>query len=199
MEITFVGGWASDSAQYPVLAGSARVLVPFSGFRPEELPQLIAENSGVLLSWSTGAHMLLKDCLHLFPQFDQVILIAPFLAFTDSFPERLVRRMIAGMAVNPAEVVASFYANCGEERDLAFDESLTPALTEGLEYLISSRFEPEKTVSIDNLTLVHGIQDKIVRGRAFERVKEFFVPGRIVTPDCGHKISEQVLLELIRA
>ena len=121
MSILFVGGWATEETQFPRLASISSFLVPFSGFSPDELPALIGCGGNILIGWSTGAHMLLKECSHLFSSYDHVLLIAPFLSFTDSFPERIVRRMIAGMDKNPAGVVQSFHNNCAEEEDVDFD------------------------------------------------------------------------------
>ncbi|OEU64874.1 MAG: hypothetical protein BA863_01310 [Desulfovibrio sp. S3730MH75] len=198
MSLIFVGGWATDKDQYPVIFESGKFLIPFVDFKPEELPELISEGGNTLVGWSTGAHILLKECRAHFSTFDNVILIGPFLSFTESFPERLLRKMIAGMSKNPARVLSSFHKNCGENNKIPFFDSQVGALVEGLEYLISSRIELEDEIQIGNLILVHGNDDKIVRQTAFESVAKNISGGRIVTLDSGHKISEDELLNLIK-
>ncbi len=197
MKVVFVGGWATDKAQYPQLSSSARFLVPFSGFEPDQLAGLIEGGGDVLIGWSTGAHMLLKDCANLFSRFRHVILIAPFLSFTDSFPERVVRRMIAAMDKNPSAVVDSFHENCGESLKLLYDDTLTSALVEGLDYLINSSIESIPVQLPDNLILVHGENDMIVRQTAFELVAERLPHSEVRTLNCGHKISESELFSII--
>lgn len=197
MSVVFVGGWATDKAQYPKLSSFAQFLVPFSGFKPAELSGLLEGGGDVLIGWSTGAHMLLKDCANLFSRFRYVILIAPFLSFTDSFPEKVVRRMIGGMDKNPAVVVDSFHKNCGENLKILYDDKMTSALVEGLEYLISSSIENVPEILVDNLILMHGEDDKIVRRTAFKLVTERLPRAEVRFLDCGHKVSESKLLNII--
>ncbi|WP_031479352.1 hypothetical protein [Maridesulfovibrio frigidus] len=198
MSLIFVGGWATAKEQYPVISESGKFLIPFVDFKPEELPELISGGGNTLVGWSTGAHILLKECRAHFTKFDNVILIGPFLSFTESFPERILRKMISGMSKNPTRVLASFHKNCGENNKINFFDSQVGALVEGLEYLISSRIEIENDIAISNLILVHGNDDKIVRQTAFESVTKSFSGGRIVTFNSGHKLSEDELLNLIK-
>lgn len=197
MKVVFVGGWATTVDQYPLLASSASFLVPFTGFSSSELPSYTEQGGDILVGWSTGAHMLLKECAHLFPLYRRVLLIAPFLSFTDSFPERLVRRMIAGMGRNPAEVVAGFHSNCGETLKLPYDEKQTPGLIEGLEYLISSSIEIDAEMQAENLILVHADNDRVVRRAAFEPVTKYAGRAEVRYIEGGHKIPEPELLRII--
>ncbi|MFW5498180.1 MULTISPECIES: alpha/beta hydrolase [unclassified Maridesulfovibrio] len=198
MSIVFVGGWATSPQQYPLLSESARFLIPFTGFDPDELPDLLGEGGDVLVGWSTGAHMLLKDCRHLFELYEKVLLIAPFLSFTDSFPARLVRVMIAGMESDPAAVVSSFHENCGETNPPAYDSKDRDFLIAGLEYLITSKIEPEGVFNLSNCTLVHGSKDRIVRPKAFEKIAGVIKGAEILKVEGGHKISETKLMSIIK-
>lgn len=193
----FVTGWAGDSAQYPLISGQSRFLVPFKDFEPGDLSPMLEEGGDVLVGWSTGAHILLKECPHLFSKFRRVVLVAPFMAFTDSFPERLLRNMIAGMDDDPAEVVSSFHVNCGEELELDFQVSRIPELVRGLEFLITSKIENAVPPDFSNLTIVHGKKDRIVRKKAFKRVMETVTGTDIIELDCGHKVPEDFLLRII--
>ena len=198
MNIVFVAGWASSASQYPQLAETARFLVPFSGFEPEKLPALIENGGDVLVGWSTGAHILLKECRHLFDRFERVVLIAPFLSFTDSFPVRLVRGMIQGMENNPAAVVRSFHENCAEPEPPAYDPAEVAALVAGLEFLISSKIDISEKISLPDLIIVHGSSDRIVRRKAFDKVMTVIEDAQFVETECGHKISEPELMSIIK-
>ncbi|WP_320169541.1 alpha/beta hydrolase [Maridesulfovibrio sp.] len=197
MDSFFVSGWAGDPAQYPGLPASFNYLVPFSGFNPQNLAGMIDSGGDLLVGWSTGAHMLLRFCPHLFSRFGKVVLAAPFLAFTDSFPERLLRGMIKGMDAGPAGVVAAFRANCADPTSSDYDPEQTDKLIEGLEFLISSKIEFDEQVRMDNLILVYGTADRIVRRKAFDRVCKAVQPADIVLLNCGHKIPEKDLLNVM--
>ncbi|NDV28205.1 alpha/beta hydrolase [Desulfovibrio sp. JC010] len=198
MKVVFVGGWATSEQQYPQLAESARFLVPFTGFDSAELPDLIAEGGDVLIGWSTGAHMLLKECRHLFARYGRVVLIAPFLSFTDSFPKRLVKGMIAGMENDPAAVVRSFHENCGESDIPPYAPDDAAQLVAGLEYLVSSKIEIDGKIFSSNLTLVHADGDRIVRRKAFDKVAAAAGDVQIMEIAGGHKISEVELMNIIK-
>jgi hypothetical protein len=198
MKITFVGGWATSAQQYPRLAASARFLIPFTGVAPTQLCGVIAEGGDVLVGWSTGAHMLLKDCRNLFSGYDRVVLIAPFLSFTDSFPKRLIRGMIAGMENDPAAVVRSFHENCGETDIPDYNPDQTVQLVAGLDFLNSSRIEIDGKFSCPNLTLVHAAEDRIVRRKAFDKVAGIVQNSVIMDIAGGHKISETKLMSIIK-
>lgn len=194
----FVGGWATSPLQYPKLAESARFLIPFTGFEPVKLADFISDGGDVLMGWSTGAHMLLKDCSHLFGLYKKVILIAPFLSFTDSFPERLVRGMIAGMESDPAAVVRSFHENCGEPMPPVYVPAEQTALRDGLEYLIDSKIEPDGNINLPNCTVIYGSRDRIVRRKAFNKLSAVIEGADILTVDDGHKVLESRLMNFVR-
>ncbi|HAS90111.1 MAG TPA: hypothetical protein DCS48_12525 [Desulfovibrio sp.] len=198
MNIVFVGGWASSEEQYQELAETARFLVPFTCFDPTELPALIGDGGDVLVGWSTGAHMLLKDCHHLFKLYGKVILIAPFLSFTDSFPIRLIQGMIAGMQSDPAAVVQSFHENCGEPEPPSYEPEAYNALVAGLEYLVTSKIESAAEMNLSNCLLVHGAKDRIVRRKAFEKLSSAIKGADILKVQGGHKISESELMSIIK-
>ncbi|SDL08028.1 hypothetical protein SAMN05660337_2010 [Maridesulfovibrio ferrireducens] len=197
MGSVFIGGWATAKEQYPVFAESGDFLIPFIDFSPAELSDYLTGGK-ILVGWSTGAHVLLKECRHLFSRYDQVVLIAPFLSFTDSFPERTLRRMISGLRKNPDIVVSSFHKNCGEDIEIPFNARQVDALVEGLEYLIASRISFEEDLSLVNLTLVHGDNDKIVRESAFESVVKLVPRAKVLRLESGHKISENEIINLIK-
>ncbi len=198
MKIVFVGGWATSPEQYPSIAASAQFLVPFTGFDPKELPRMLGGGGDVLVGWSTGAHILLKDCRHLFELFDRVVLIAPFLAFTDSFPERLVRGMIDGMAEDPESVVAAFHKNCGESEPPAYDPGSKKNLISGLEYLLSSKIDTGCKINLPNVIIVHASRDRIVRRKAIERVSDTVENADFIKMQGDHKISEPELMRIIK-
>lgn len=199
MTLHFVTGWAGDAAQYPRLAAAGPMLRPFVDFAPAELPGRLPARGDVLVAWSTGAHLVLAHGAELLPRFGLVLLLAPFLKFTDSFPARTVLTMLTSLEEDPARTLAAFHANCGEESPPPFRPEQLPALAAGLRYLADSPAALAAPVPAANAVVVRGTRDRIVRARAVEALLPLLPGAAAAAPECGHKIPEPVVLELLHA
>lgn len=203
MSIFFAGGWATSSAQFPLFSKLARFVVPFCDVDPSSLEYEVktfsqeAEPPLNLIGWSTGAHILLKHCSPFFPLFKKVILISPFLSFTDSFPERVVKSMIEGLESDPSLVVKQFHENCGEDQPAFEYPCAVKDLRRGLKYLLESRVDGIDNIVGDNLILIRGKKDRIVRPKAFKKVVDALPEAEALYPDFGHKPAEDFILSLI--
>lgn len=197
MSLHFVTGWAGSASQYPRLAAAGPMLRPFVDFAPADLPGLLPAAGDLLIAWSTGAHLVLAHAAQLLPRFGLVVLLAPFLKFTDSFPARTVRAMIASLAEDPAATLASFYANCGEPSPPMLQPGCLPALAQGLCYLAEAPAALDAPAPAANVLVARGAQDRIVRARAMEALLPLLPDAQVATPDCGHKIPEPVVLDLL--
>lgn len=200
MSIFFIGGWATDREQFPWFAEHSEFYVPFADFEPEDVEKVLHESirnssGNILIGWSTGAHIILKFCQNIFTEFEKVILISPFLRFTDSFPVRIVESMIKGLNVDPDSVVDQFHANCGESGKFKWNYG-TVRLRRGLEFLIDSEID-KVDASSGNVILVRGENDKIVRRKAFERVTSVMPEVEVLAPCFGHKPDELYILNIL--
>ncbi len=199
MTLHFVTGWAGDAAQYPRLAAAGPVLRPFVDFQPIDLPCLLPSRGDVLVAWSTGAHLALAHAADLLPRFNLVLLLAPFLRFTDSFPQRTVLAMHTSLEENPARTLAEFHANCGEDDPPPFRPEQMPALAGGLRYLAEAPAALNAAVPAANVVVARGTRDRIVRAKALDALLPLLPGAAAAAPACGHKIPEPVVLGLLHA
>ncbi|ACV68338.1 alpha/beta fold hydrolase [Desulfohalobium retbaense] len=196
----FLSGWAGPPGLFPDLASEVYFLQPFID-GPEET--IIPSLSGgpLLLAWSTGAHMVLKHTTTIFPLFAHIVLIAPFLAFTDGFPPRLLRRMQQGLAANQAATLAQFYRNCGIRQTAALvrqsPASQTETLYAGLDYLLRSQAPDQHRVPHGHVCLVLPQQDRIVPPKAAERVRRALPRASVRRPETGHYVPEPILNAIV--
>lgn len=178
-------------------------MVPFCDLEPSEYEREVeqfaesAESPLSLIGWSTGAHILLKHCSKSFSRFQKVILVSPFFSFTDSFPDRIVKSMIEGLESDPSVVVGQFHENCGEIETGLKCSCEVADLRHGLQFLLDSRISGLDNRVGDNLILIRGKKDRIVRPKAFKKVVAALPGAEALYPDFGHKPAEDFILSLI--
>jgi pimeloyl-ACP methyl ester carboxylesterase len=185
-DVVFCSGFAGPEALFPGLSGRWRFAAPFlDGDEAAMLAFMRAAPARVLGGWSTGAHVILKHAAELFPRFERVVLVAPFLRFADCFPPRLTRTMAAGMADSAEATVRGFWQNCGITDPPAWNPAWAAPLAEALDYLLVSEATPAPAAA-GHVTVVSGETDRIVRPAAVDRVMAA-LPGaaRLVHPG-GH-------------
>lgn len=192
-DVVFLSGWAGVPGLYPELARRVRFLTPFlDGGEEELMATALASGASVLAGWSTGAHMIVKQAARLFPHFLRVVLVAPFVRFTDSFPARLMRSMIARMHREPAATSQDFWKACGFADATGWHPEWAPPLTEGLRYLLESEV-PAQAVPADTVTVLYGNADRIVRPPALRAVLARLPGATLCSYAGGHCPDETVL------
>ncbi|MEW5774775.1 MAG: hypothetical protein AB1916_14755 [Thermodesulfobacteriota bacterium] len=199
MSLCFVTGWAGDAAQYPRLAAAGPFLRPFVDFAPADLPGLLPARGDALAAWSTGAYFVLSHAAQLLPRFGLVLLLAPFRRFTDSFPQRTVLAMADSLAQDPARTLAEFHANCGEAEPPPHRPEHLAALVAGLCFLADAPPALAEPFPADNVVVVRGVRDRIVRPRALDSLLPLLPGAATAAPECGHKIPEPLVLDLLHA
>lgn len=192
----FVSGWAGYPELFPALAKKGEFLLPFVQHSEREVFERL-ENSpaSTLIAWSTGAHMVLKRWSRVVKKFERIILLAPFLSFTDYTSEKVVRLMARGMQREAKKVVHNFYVNCGFKGMFSYDDNDTAALIEGLEYLRSSRAAVSH-LGAEKTTLVHGEYDQIIASHASEDIWEYMPKASYVALSCGHWITDHDIIDI---
>ncbi len=189
-DFLFVSGWAGFPELFPTLSGRGEFLLPFVRHSEAEVfDRLDTSSASTLIAWSTGAHMVLKRWNRVVDNFERIVLVAPFLCFTDYTSEKMVRLMIRNMRRNAQEVVNLFHRNCGYTGQIPIDKSDVEGLFMGLEYLRASRAMPshrgaEKTV------ILHGEHDRIVNPVASEDLWEIMPGATYIALPHGHWIPE---------
>ena len=191
-QTVFCSGFAGPEALFPGLSGRTRFVAPFLDGDEALVVGRLMEGGDVLAGWSTGAHIILKHAAALFPRYERIVLLAPFLRFADCYPLRAVRAMAAGMKADPAATIAAFWQNCAVDAPPAYDPAWTTPLAAGLDYLLASAETPP-AVAAGHVTVVSGAADRIVRASAVDKVLAA-LPGvaHVVHPG-GHWPRPQLL------
>lgn len=192
-DVFFLSGWAGPGSLFPGLSGRVRFAAPFlDGDEASMLARLETSPARVLVGWSTGAHMVLKHAVRLFPRFPSIVLAAPFLRFADSLPVRITAAMAGGMKKNPEVVTREFWNNAGVPGTPDWQPQWAAPLLSGLDYLLTSA-APATPVTASHVTVLHGQDDRIVRAKAITRVMDVLQGARLVAMPGGHYPDPTVL------
>jgi len=162
--LTFVSGWAGHPDLFPRLSQAAQFLHSFVLQTPEEIQDALRAGEGeMLVGWSTGAHLVLKDLPELSKRYEQIVLIAPFYQYTRCLYRSTVLKMIENFDKNPVRTVRAFYRTCGVRgADASWCEAYRDELRAGLEFLLDSEavFAPDK--EYPHVLVLAGLSDQIV-------------------------------------
>jgi predicted esterase len=189
----FISGWAGYSELFPSLADRYEFMLPFISHSEREIfDRLDSNRGGTLMAWSVGAHMVLKRWSRVIQNFDRIVLVAPFLSFTDYTSEKVVRLMVRSMRNDAQQVVNLFHNNCGFPGKLTIDSHDIKGLFSGLEYLRSSRAMPSH-LGAEKTTILHGEHDRIVNPQASEDIWEIMPKATYTALSYGHWIPEDEL------
>lgn len=195
-DFLFISGWGGYPELFPTLAGQGEFLLPFVTHSERDVfDRLDTSPASTLVAWSTGAHMALKRWNRVVEGFDRIILMAPFLSFTDYTSDKVVRLMIRGMRRNAPDVVRQFHRNCGFRGSVDYDAQDTAGLTEGLEYLLTSR-AMETHLGAAKTTLIHGEHDRIIASQASEDIWEHMPKATYMALSTGHWIAEHDIADI---
>lgn len=195
-EFLFISGWGGYPDLFPALADKGEFILPFVDHDEAEIfKRMELSEASTLMGWSTGAHMILKRWIRVVERFDRIVLLAPFLSFTDYTDDKIVKLMIRGMRRNPTEVVRQFHAKCGFRGRMEFDIAHTDALIEGLEYLRTSR-AIQSHRGAEKTMLVHGEHDRIVAPLASEDIWAIMPEASYTALSCGHWIPDHEIVRI---
>lgn len=186
----FISGWAGYPELFPNLTGDYEFMLPFIRHSEREIfERLDSARGGTLVAWSTGAHMVLKRWNRVVLNFDRIVLVAPFLSFTDYTSEKVVRLMVRNMRKDAQQVVRLFHGNCGFPGKVDVNAQDVEGLFAGLEYLRSSRAMPSH-LGAGKTTIMHGEYDRIVKPAASEDIWEIMPDATYTALPYGHWIPE---------
>ncbi len=110
MKDVFISGWCGYPELFGDFADEFEFVVPFITHRVDDIHELLKCGGRNLIGWSTGAHIILDTNER--PAFENIVLAAPFLKFTDyTPPERILKRMIKRFDTFPKETVLDFFSS----------------------------------------------------------------------------------------
>lgn len=168
----FISGWAGFREALGDIPDEWDFICPFIDFNEDELLEFLREKSGqTVVGWSTGGHIILKNLKFFADRFDEIIVVAGFIKFTQYVNSRVLRRMIERMAKIPEEVVKEFLIRAGCVS--SFPKFEKAKLIEGLNFLISSEVSDFPQLN-EKLILIHGIHDRILPVDALKDLNTVF-------------------------
>ena len=181
----FLSGWCGFSPLFGSFADRFQFSVPFY----DDIDGVFDKTGRNLVCWSTGANLALRaEKL----DFENIILLSPFIKFTDFTPERVLKRMIKKFESEPETVIADFLTACGC-KDYSIPELNDYSnLKSGLEYLMDSSFELKKK---PNIKILHGEDDAVVNKRSGELIAEILGCELVCVKNCGHFVSPDIIAE----
>ncbi len=190
----FISGWAGfkETLDVPV---DWHFIVPFIEFDEEGILNFFEEKSGeILVGWSTGGHIVIKNLTFFHQRFNKIIVVAGFNKFTNYINPRVIKKMIDKMENSPEAVIKDFLLNAGANpllpKKIEYEK-----LIKCLEFLISSQvsdFPPDHA----KLTLIQGKNDKILPIKALEDLKVCFPFARTYVIDSPHWITFNEILKI---
>ncbi|KAA0259463.1 hypothetical protein FHQ18_00880 [Deferribacter autotrophicus] len=192
MSLIFVSGWAGFSYLYPNFSKFGIFITPFSvDFDEEKTVNFLKSQGGeILIGWSTGAHIILKELETISKNFQSIILIAPFLDFISFTKEKILDIMIENFKSNPEKVIKNFITKCGANYHFT-EKYNTELMLTGLEFLKKSKIgHIHKT---NNLFVIHGKKDKIVPFKESYKI----VNNPVIIEGMNHYIEEKILEKYI--
>ncbi|WP_277656702.1 alpha/beta fold hydrolase [Seleniivibrio woodruffii] len=191
MRDVFVSGWCGFPELFGNFADRFDFVVPFCGYDEQDVVKLLETSQGKnLVCWSTGANLALKACKL---EFENIVLIAPFIRFTDYTPERVLKLMIKKFRTAPHEVINDFITACGCSLSAVLSEY--GGAGEGLEYLLNSGEGIQD--SMPAMTILHGTEDSIVNISAGREIAVRFGSRFVPVEAAGHFISPEKISEYL--
>lgn len=187
MTDVFVSGWCGFPSIFGSFSDRFEFFTPFY----DDLDTVFDKKGRNLVCWSTGANLALKQKSL---SFENIILVSPFLGFTDFTPERVLKRMIKKFETEPEAVIADFMTACGVK---SFDMSHADfgRLKTGLEYLLDSG--GEIGLKAGNITVLHGENDSVVSIKAGEEIASTLGCEFVRLKNCGHFVPADVIAEFL--
>lgn len=191
----FISGWAGFREALGDIPEDWDFINPFLDFDEEGILNFLGDKTGeILVGWSTGGHIVLKNLTFFYQRFNKIIIIAGFKKFTNYVHPRVIKRMIEKMKNSPKEVIEEFLINAGTN-PLLPEKIEYEKLIKGLEFLISSQVSDFPSEHA-KLTLIQGKNDKILPLKALEDLKFCFPFARTYVIDSPHWITFNELLKV---
>ena len=193
----FISGWAGFRQALDV-PKEWHFIAPFIDFDEDGILNLLSHKSGsILIGWSTGGHIVLKNFEFFYERFEKIIIVAGFKKFTDYVNKKVIKRMIQKMQNEPEVVIKHFLLNAGCSLNLP-ENIDKQRLIIGLKFLIDSDIQNLKKYNLmdKKLILIHGKSDKILPFKAMFDLKNLFPEAETHLVEGSHWVSFNKILKL---
>ncbi len=186
----FISGWAGFKEALGDIPEDWYFINPFLDFDEEGILDFLEDKRGeVIVGWSTGGHIVLKNLSFFNERFKKIVIVSGFKKFTDYVPGRILLRMIQKMQKEPIDVIREFLHKAGAMHRIPADID-SERLIKGLEFLIESDINNIKSpLKVKNLLLVHGKFDEILPIKAAFDLKNLFPQAKISLIEKSHWIT----------
>jgi len=185
MKDVFISGWCGYPELFGDFADEFEFVVPFLTHSLQDISELLEAGGKNLFAWSTGSYIVLDQSDK--PNFDNIVLAAPFKKFTTYTPERILKKMIQRFVQSPQKVIEDFFNRCASDETPEYLEEHFDIHLKVLEFLMETDINKVKW-DLDDVTLLHGLDDVIVNPEASREIGNF-----VTLEGVGHFIPAEVL------
>ncbi|ADD67885.1 hypothetical protein Dacet_1113 [Denitrovibrio acetiphilus DSM 12809] len=159
MKDVFISGWCGYPEIFGDFADEFDFVVPFVTHSLRDIDDLVQEGGRNLFAWSTGAYLMLDQPVR--PNFENIVLAAPFKKFTKYTPAKVLEKMVLKFAQFPDKVIEDFFKRCKSPVIPLMVEGQFYILMHQLKFLMNTNIE-EIEWDMTGVTLLHGAEDVIV-------------------------------------
>ncbi|MEO1783563.1 hypothetical protein V4762_00640 [Thermodesulfobium sp. 4217-1] len=188
----FLSGWSGFREAYPEISEKCKYIVPFQheGFLEGYLDE-IRQEEDLLVGWSLGASLIIRNIDKLNAK--KIILIAPFLNFTDYVDKRIVDLMSLAFKKNKDKCVIDFWSKIGLRKNI--ETRISKTLQNGLLFL-KEKNNFDELYHKKNILIIAPVNDSILPFNAFLDVHNK-VFGDLLMIDSNHYVEEPVLKKIV--
>lgn len=190
MKDVFISGWCGYPELFGEFADEFEFVVPSITHSLQDISDLMEDGGRNLFAWSTGAYIVLDQSIK--PDFDNIVLAAPFEKFTKYTPERVLEKMLKRFVEFPEKVIADFFKRCQSPQTPAYDERHFHILMHQLKYLIRTDIQ-ELNYNLNGMKCLHGVDDVIVNIEASRDIQFKSDCELVELNGVGHFIPAEIL------
>lgn len=189
----FISGWAGFKEALGDIPEDWHFIVPFLDFDEEGILDFLKNESGeIIIGWSTGGHIILKNLSFFNERFEKIAIVAGFKKFIDYVHPLILKAMIKKFQIEPETVIKDFLVNAGCKPVMPENVN-KKALINGLKFLMKSDISHFKP-SNKKLILMHGKSDKILPYKALFDLKKNFPESQTYLIEGSHWIGFERIL-----
>lgn len=155
----FISGWYGYQELFNEFSLEFDFVVPFITHSLQDIEDILSDGGRNLFAWSTGAYLVLEQGER--PDFENIVLIAPFRKFTSYTPERVLEIMIKKFVDFPEQVTSDFIKRCGCESVPSYNHAHFHILLHGLKFLLRTDISVIDW-GLEGVKILHGKDDRIV-------------------------------------